>query len=235
MKRLLSTFLSLAALLFLATPLACLAQLPAYNVQIYQIDSTGSNFVGRWFTPASPFSSYFLMYDGNIQQPKVGALGSGLSWDGTTMAVSGVPTSSLSWSGSTSQYVRGDGSLATLPALTVNYGDPAARTLSMSTVYQATDPSKATVVTVSPSCTNTTTVLASSTCTMTVHQSNLSSVSCSTGTVVSTWNSAVPLGLVFTQTSGSPFDIKLGIGRYFIMCPVAGTFTITTAVDQTLG
>lgn len=235
MKKLLSTFLFAFALLFLAIPQACLAQLPAYNVQIYQIDPTGSNFVGRWFTPASPFSSYFLMYDGNIQQPKVGALGSGLAWDGTTLSLGAVPVSALNWTGNTSQYVRGDGTLATLPVPSANYGDPAARTLSMSTVYQATDPSKATVVTVSPSCTNTTTVLASSTCTMTVHQSNLSSVSCSTGTVVSTWNSAVPLGLVFTQTSGSPFDIKLGIGRYFIMCPTAGTFTITTAVDQTLG
>lgn len=211
------------------------AQVTPYAVQIFQVDPTGSFYYGRWFMPTSPTTSHVLMYDGNIQQPKVGVIGAGLAWDGTTISAAAVPMGSITWSGTTSQYIRGDGSLATLPTNTVNYGDPSARTLAMSTVYQATDPSKATVVTVSPSCTNTTTVLASSTCTMTVHQSSLSSVSCSTGTVVSTWNSAVPLGLVFTQTSGSPFDIKLGIGRYFIMCPVTGTFTVTTAVDQTIG
>ena len=136
--------------------------------------------------------------------------------------------------GTVSQYLRGDGSLATLPTATpVNYGDPVARTLSASTVYQASDPSKAAVVTVSPQCTNTTTVVAASACTLQVRHGTTSGLTCSTGTVVSTWTSTYALGLLLTNASGSPIDIKLGTSRYFIMCPTAGTFTFT-AVDQTV-
>lgn len=185
------------------------AQVSPYGLQIFQVDPTGTFYYGRWFTPPVISSNYFLMYDGTSTLPKMGAIGSGLSWDGTTISAA--------------------------PANPVNFGDPANRTLSVSTVYQASDPTKASIVTLSPTCTNSTTVVAASTCTLTVHQSNLSNVSCSSGTVVATWNSSYALGLLLTNTSGSPFDVKLGIGRYFIICPVAGTFTITTAVDQTIG
>lgn len=120
------------------------------------------------------------------------------------------------------------------PAPTFNFGAPAARTIAVSTAYQAADATKAANISVSPSCTNATTILAASACTMTVRQSSAGGLTCSTGTVVKTWSSTVALGLVITQGNSFPFDIKLPIGGYFILCPSAGTFTIS-AVEQTAG
>lgn len=80
----------LAALALLTMATGVYAQ-SAYSVQIYQVDSTGSGYNGRWFVPSTSSTSHVLMYDGNIQQPKVGVIGSGLAWDGTTLSAS-VPT-----------------------------------------------------------------------------------------------------------------------------------------------
>lgn len=164
--------------------------------------------------------------------------------------------------GSTSQYLRGDGSLATFPtplkgdtgdvgatgptgatgpqgpagtpAATFNFSDPATRTIAVSTAYQATNTAKAAIVSASVSCQNATTVLASSACTLQVRQSPTSGLTCSTGTVAKTWTSTVQLGLVFTQTSGSPLEVHVPIGGYFILCPTSGTFTIA-ASEQSAG
>ena len=120
------------------------------------------------------------------------------------------------------------------PAPTFNFSAPAARTVAVSTAYQAADPAKAANISISPTCTNTTTVLAASACTMTVRQGSTSALSCSTGTIVKAWSSTIALGLVITQGNTFPFDIKLPIGGYFVLCPTAGTFTIS-AVDQSAG
>ena len=120
------------------------------------------------------------------------------------------------------------------PAPTFNFGVPAARTVAVSTAYQAADPTKAANISISPSCTNTTSLVAASACTMTVRQASTAALSCSTGTIVKTWSSTIALGLVITQGNTFPFDIKLPIGGYFVLCPTAGTFTIS-AVDQSAG
>ena len=120
------------------------------------------------------------------------------------------------------------------PAPTFNFSAPAARTVAVSTAYQAADPAKAANISISPTCTNTTTVLAASACTTTVRQGSTSALSCSTGTIVKAWSSTIALGLVITQGNTFPFDIKLPIGGYFVLCPTAGTFTIS-AVDQSAG
>lgn len=120
------------------------------------------------------------------------------------------------------------------PAPTFNFGAPTARTIALSTAYQAADATKAANISITPSCTNSTTVLAASACTMTVRQSSAAGLTCSTGTIVKTWSSTIALGLVITQGNSFPFDIKLPISGYFILCPSAGTFTIS-AVDQSAG
>lgn len=146
----------------------------------------------------------------------------------TTLTTTG--TGSATYNGGT-----GVLNIPTPPAQTAfNYGSPAAKTVAVSTTYQAADNSKAAVVTVSPSCQNATTVLASSACTLQVRQSASSGLTCGNGTVASTWTSTVQLGLAFTGTSGSPFDVKLPIGGYFILCSTAGTFTLS-AVEQVAG
>lgn len=155
-----------------------------------------------------------------------------------TSLATGLATKFNSPTGTTAQYLRGDGSTATFPAIPTvtafNFSAPAAKTVALSTAYQAADPAKAAIVTLTPACTNATTVLAASACTMQVRQSSAAGLTCSTGTVVATWSSTIALGLVITQGNSFPLDIKLPIGGYFITCPSAGTF-ILTAVEQSAG
>lgn len=221
--------LVLALLLLLCLPVH--AQYTPFALQIFQADVSGTFFWGRNFIPANPASSYFLMYDGGSSQPKTGVIGTGLAWDGTTLSSSVAAQVNSDWNASS-----GLAQILNKPSPYVfNFGDPTTRTLAVSTTYQASDPSKAAIVTVSPNCTNATTVIAASACTLQVRQSASSGLNCSNGTVASTWTSTYALGLLLTNASGSPIDVKLGIGRYFILCPTAGSFTITTAVDQAVG
>lgn len=130
--------------------------------------------------------------------------------------------------------VTGPQGPAGAPAPTFNFGVPTARTVALSTAYQASDATKAANISISPTCTNSTTVVAASACTMTVRQGSTAALSCTTGTIVKTWSSTIALGLVITQGNTFPFDIKLPIGGYFVLCPTAGTFTIS-AVEQSAG
>lgn len=137
------------------------------------------------------------------------------------------PTGATGTAGATgSQGLQGN------PGIT-NFGFPSARTLVVSTSYQASDPTKAAILTPSYSCTNATTVLAASGCTLQVRMS-ASAVTCSTGTVMYTQSLTVSLGLLLTQASTNPVQINLPIGGFFIVCPTTGTFTIST-VEQTVG
>lgn len=69
------------------------AQYTPYGVQIYQSDAAGAFLYGRMFTPPTPSNSYFLMYSGSTMQPALGAIGSGLSFDGTTLSAAGTAPS----------------------------------------------------------------------------------------------------------------------------------------------
>jgi len=131
--------------------------------------------------------------------------------------------------------VSGGALNVTTPAPTAfAYGYPTTRTLAVSTSYQANDNTRAAVITVSPQCTNATTVIAASACTLQARVNN-STATCANGVVVATWTSQYALGLLLTNVSGSPFDIKLPAGGSFILCPISGTFTFPTAVDQVAG
>lgn len=136
--------------------------------------------------------------------------------------------------GTTSQYLRGDGSLGTMPSGTLfNFSLPAARTIAVGTSYQASDPTKAAIIVPSYACQNSTTVLASSACTLQVRMGT-GTLTCSTGTVYYTQSLTVGLGLLLTQSSTNPVPINLPIGASFIVCSQAGTFTVT-AVEQSAG
>jgi hypothetical protein len=64
-------------------------------------------------------------------------------------------------------------------------------------------------------------------------------LTCATGTLYGVWTNTntgtLTVGLNLNQRIGSPADIKLKAGSYFILCPTSGTFTIDVAVDQTAG
>ena len=133
--------------------------------------------------------------------------------------------------------------LADKPAIptpyTFDFGDPVARTLALSTAYQASNPAKASIVTVSTSCTASLTLTAGGTCTLQVRTSPTSGLNCTNGTLYASNTNAntgtLAVGLGLNQRIGSTVDIKLRAGSFFILCPVSGTFTVDAAVDQTAG
>lgn len=114
-----------------------------------------------------------------------------------------------------------------------NFSQPTARTLAVSTSYQAADNTKAAIIIPSYACQNATQVLASSACTVQVRMGT-GTLTCSTGTVYYTQSLTVALGVLLTQNSTNPVQINLPIGASFVICPTSGTFTIT-AVEQTAG
>lgn len=137
----------------------------------------------------------------------------------------------------TGNYADLTGTPAIPTAYTFNFGLPVARTLALSTAYQATNPAKAAVVTVSPQCTASLNLTTGGTCTLQARIA-MAGLTCSTGTVVATWTNGntgtLTVGLGLNQTVGSPYGINLPVGASFILCPTAGTFTLT-ASEQTAG
>jgi len=230
-KFLLAAFLLLSANVALAD---------ANDISFMQRNPTNTGYITRIPLTPTDGSSVIFMFNGTTYQtdgiPKAGyaIIGSGLSYDGTTLSATGGagaagaagPQGPIGLTGATGP--------AGAAAPTFNFSAPAARTLAVSTQYQAADVTKAAITTVSASCTNSSTLVAASACTLQVRQSATTGLTCSTGTVSMTWTSTVALGLVLTQTSGSPFDVKVPIGGYFILCATAGTFTMS-AVEQTAG
>ena len=114
-----------------------------------------------------------------------------------------------------------------------NFSQPTARTLAVSTSYQALDTSKAAIIVPSYACQNSTTVLAASACTVQVRMGT-GTLTCSTGTVYYTQSLTVALGVLITQSSINPVPIFLPANASMIICPTAGTFTIS-AVEQSAG
>lgn len=135
------------------------------------------------------------------------------------------------------QGIQGVPGPAGTPAPTFNYGLPATRTLTLSTAYQATNPAKPAIVTVSPSCSASLTLAGGTTCTLQA-RIGAAPLTCSSGTVVATWTNgntgALTVGLSLNQTVGAPYGINVPTGASFILCPTAGTFTVTAA-EQSAG
>lgn len=182
-----------------------------------------------------------LLFVGNT--PPTGAcatLGAGLSVNGSgELIVSGIPpATTLTTTGTGAATYNSTTGALNIPTpsspSSFNFSAPAAKTIAISTAYQAADTTKAALITISPSCTNATTVIAASACTMQIRQSASSGLTCSNGTVVSAWSSTIALGLVITQGNSFPVDVKLPAAGYFIVCPSAGTFTLS-AVEQSAG
>jgi hypothetical protein len=184
------------------------AQLTPYAVHLEQVDVSGTFFWGRYMIPSNPNSSYLFMYDGNTLMPQLAAIGSGINWTGSTLSVGAVPQSSITGlsgalaakfdtpTGSASQYVRGDGVLATLPtAVARSYSYP---TRALSTCFQI---SAARDAHVSYAVDVTTTVTLGGTPKGSVYLRTYTNSACSTGqqTVVS-------------STSGMPATLSVTVG-----------------------
>lgn len=212
-----------------------------------QLDAWGSE-VPKLVPPPSGCTGArgVYVYDTAVTQPLLYTVDSTLTLTSNQLRVGAVPQANVTGlaaslaskfnnpAGSTAQYLRGDGSVATFPAIpsAFNFGFPAARTLAVSTSYQAVDPSKPAIIYPSYACTNATQVLVSSACTLQVRM-HTSAVTCGTGTVYYTQSLTVNLGVLLTQNSTNPVPIFLPVGAFFILCPTAGTFTATT-VEQAI-
>lgn len=193
-------------LLSLAALLPALASADAYDPVQTQRNATDTGYTQRILPAPAGGASAIVYYNGPAQQPDLLAIGSGLTITGGTLNAA---------------------------AGQFNFSDPVSRTVAVSTAYQANDPTKASLVSITPVCTNAPTVVAASSCVLQARVGPFG-LTCSNGTVVSTWTNSFALGLVLNNTSGTPGDIKLPIGRYFILCATSGTFSIS-AVDQTAG
>lgn len=139
--------------------------------------------------------------------------------------------------GADGQSIVGPQGPAGTPAPTFNFGLPASRTLVLTTPYQAANPAKPAIVTVSPVCSASLTLSGGSTCSLQA-RIGLAPLTCTSGTVVATWTNGntgtLTVGLALNQIMGAPYGINLPTGASFILCPNAGTFTVT-ASEQSAG
>lgn len=244
-------------LLILATLLVSAPALAGPNdIAFMQRNATDTGYITR--IPATPTdgTSSLFMFHGPTLRASYARIGAGLAFDGVTLSATGGvgatgpagpagPTGATGAQGLTGATgltgpqgptgptgatgAQGEPGTSTL----FNFSQPVARTLAPNTSYQALNPARAAIVTISAACTNTSTLLASSACTVQIRQA-ASGATCSTGLVTMTWTSTVQLGVALTQNSGAAMDVKLPIGGSFAVCPTAGTFTVS-AVEQIAG
>lgn len=121
-------FLAIAALFAFSTAQA----LPPYGFNMTQADATGSFFYGYYFIPPNETSDYIFMYRGtgipSTNPLKMTAIGSGLSWDGTTLTASGTAQVNSDWNA-----VSGVAQILNKPTLTKSF---AYTTKALNTCFQ---------------------------------------------------------------------------------------------------
>lgn len=83
-----------ALLLSFGLGVACAAP---YELRISQRDSTDTSTFNRSMPPISSSTSAIVMYDGNTTLPKQGAIGTGLSWDGSTLSATAQAQVNADW------------------------------------------------------------------------------------------------------------------------------------------
>lgn len=196
----------------------------AHNQAWSTITSTPTTLAGYGITDAtsaSQLSTALSSYATNS------ALTSGLAGKQNTITLTTSGSGAASLVGSTLNIPT------PVAAAQFNFSQPTARTLAVSTSYQALDNTKAAIIVPSYACQNATTVLAASGCTIQVRMGT-GTLTCSTGTVYYTQSLTVQLGVLITQNSTNPVQINLPIGGSFILCATTGTFTIS-AVEQSAG
>lgn len=182
----------------------------------YQVDVWGNSVNKLVPPPAGCTGTLGLFgYDTVTQQPKIYAFDSTLK---ITSGVFGVDASAL-------------------PSTPFNFAFPSTRSAALSTDLQSGTPSKATIITITPTCPATLSLSGGTTCTMEARM-GASALTCSTGTVVLGWTNgntgALTIGLNTVQTIGSGGVLHLPINGHFILCPTSGTFTVVTAVEQAI-
>lgn len=119
------------------------------------------------------------------------------------------------------------------------FGSPNTRTTSLATAYQATDITKPAMVAINLTSTATISLTTGATNTATVVIGATNAVASGTGTTVCNYTNSntgsLTIGLNLSTVSASTCTFALPTGWYWATRQTAGTVTITSAFDQSVG
>ena len=139
--------------------------------------------------------------------------------------------------GSASTYARGD---HVHPAAGSSFasGSPNSRTLSASTAYQATDPTKAALINLNINSTASISLSGGTTNAVDVVIGSTNAVASGTGTVIGKYANSntgtLTIGLNLNTIAGTPCSFVLPANWYFAYRVISGSATLTSAFDQSL-
>jgi hypothetical protein len=118
-------------------------------------------------------------------------------------------------------------------------GAPTSRTLSLATAYQATTSAKPAVVTINLTSTAAISLSGGATNTADIVIGSTNGVASGTGTVIckhaNSNTGTLTVGLNLSTIATTTCTLMLPVGWYFAVRQTAGTVTITSAFDQTVG
>lgn len=128
---------------------------------------------------------------------------------------------------------------ATGPAGPSTIGAPTTRSLSFATAYQATDPSKAAVVTINFTSTANISLSGGTTNSATVVIGPTNAVASGTGSVLCPYSNSntgtLTIGLNLSTVATASCVVVIPAGYYFAPRQTAGTVTISSSFDQSIG
>lgn len=129
--------------------------------------------------------------------------------------------------------------IKSVPRASVDIGAPNSRSLSLATAYQATDPTKAALVTITISSTASLSLSGGETQTAAIVIGPTAAVAGGTGTTIAgvrnSLTGTVVVGVSLTSGQNVPATIALPAGWYFAVRQASGTITIASAYDQPVG
>lgn len=118
----------------------------------------------------------------------------------------------------------------------LNFGAPTSRSLGLATAYQATDNTKAAVVTINITSTANFSLVGGTTNSADILIGSTNAVASGTGTIVGKYSNSVTgtiaVGLNMNSASAVSYTIALPVGWYFSVRQTGGTVSITSAFDQ---
>lgn len=181
----------------------------------------GQTFVNVWDAPALlvnalvPLQSndtFLCNASGSTAVPYECAIGTGLSFTSNTLNVTQTP-----------------------PTI----GSPSSRSLALGTAYQATTSSKPAVVTVNLASSAALTLSGGTTNTAAVYIGSTTGVNVGTGTAVGAYNNSLTgslvLGVSLSLGATQTVTFALPAGWYFAVVQSAGTVSVASAFDQSIG
>lgn len=193
--------------------------------------------------PTPPvMSQFYAQSPERGQQGVIGATGStgSIGPTGSTGATGSQGSAGTAGSQGQTGNTGAQGSTGATGAAGVNaFGAPNTRTLSLATAYQATDNTKPSIVTINLSSTATISLTSGATNTASILIGSTNGVASGTGTVMCQYSNSntgsLTIGLNLSTISTLTCTLALPVGWYFAVRQTAGTVTISSAFDQSVG